>query len=173
MNAKSEAIIKLDSLQGQVTVRIVRTVTIRDNVAYADGYNVPLGREIYDLVEIDLDRNGVRIVHSTYPPEVITQEQYRGSYAKLHAAGAYARLGDGYISEMAYSAITAELEKLDAEITAQATPEYWEIKADAAERAAAAERSLEREATEYAHALKSGLCPKCGTYCYGDCEANS
>ena len=30
----------------------------------------------------------------------------------------------------------------------------------------------ERKASEmYTRQLKNGLCPKCGTYCYGDCEA--
>ena len=35
-----------------------------------------------------------------------------------------------------------------------------------------AEEQAKINDAEYAQQLKNGLCPKCGTYCYGDCQAN-
>ena len=31
---------------------------------------------------------------------------------------------------------------------------------------------IEIEAAHYDKLVENGLCPKCGTFCYGDCEAN-
>jgi len=41
-----------------------------------------------------------------------------------------------------------------------------------AEKAVREKAELEEESRRYAALVKSGLCPKCGTWCYGDCEVS-
>jgi ribosomal protein L32 len=36
-----------------------------------------------------------------------------------------------------------------------------------------ADEAYAKDCEQHDAEIKNGLCPKCGTYCYGDCEANN
>lgn len=153
-----------------IEVILERTKEVRDNIAYADGWNVPLGKETVDMLDIEIKINGRHQGRTYHAPHIITEKAYKQHYNELVAKGVYARLGDVYINEEKYNMIMAALAEIDAELTD--TPEYAEVKAVEDAKEAAEIKKLEAEAAEYKQMVKSGLCPKCGTWCYGDCEAH-
>lgn len=57
-------------------------------------------------------------------------------------------------------------------IAEAATPEYLAAVVAREEKERIAEENEKEIAKEYARKIKNGLCPKCGTYCDGDCSAN-
>jgi hypothetical protein len=153
-----------------VDVRIERSRGVRDKVANLDGDIVNLGKETYDRLNIEIWVDGVNRCRTNQGPNVITEQLYRGSYKKLKDKGVFARIGDIYIAEELYNVIMGLLAEIEAELTT--TPEYEEVKAqETAKEEQKKENSLKR-AEEHERRIKNGLCPKCGTYCYGDCGAN-
>ncbi len=152
-----------------VEVIIEKTKEVRDNIVDADGDKVNLGKKAVDLLTIEVIAGGKRITRANNEPEVLNEKFYR-NYKELRAKGVYARLGDAYINEEQYEMIMAALANIDAELTE--TQEYKEVKAAEEAKEAAQEAANKAEAAEYKQMVKSGLCPKCHTWCYGDCEAH-
>ena len=152
-----------------IEVIIERTKEVRDNIVDADGDKVNMGKETVDHLSIEVKAGGKHITRANHEPEILNEKFYR-NYKELRAKGAYARLGDTYISEEQYDLIMAMLANIDTELTE--TPEYKEVKAAEEAKEAAELKALEAEAAEYKQMVKSGLCQKCGTWCYGDCEAH-
>jgi hypothetical protein len=146
----------------KITVKITRSVV--DDTAFADGYNIKLGRKTSDSLDITI-----------ITPD--GKKAYGWQISKcgqtMQAKGAYAQVGNAYISEDAYNEIMAAIAELDAELVAQ-DPEYAmlkqaEIKAEA-NRQARAEENLNRMAAEQAaHEAQPGWCRKCHDWTYGDC----
>ena len=154
----------------QAEIRITKTRTVRDNISYADGWNVNLGKETVDLLEIIVRVDGKQVASAHHQPTIVTRAHYAGSYDKIKAAGGYARLGDVYISEETYNTAMAAISEVEAE--AAGTEEYAAIKAEELAKEARKEAKLQAKAKEYARLVKSGLCLKCQTWCYGDCTAS-
>ena len=163
--------VKWETKNGKTaTVEITKTRTVRDNISYADGWNVNLGKETVDLLEIRLRLDGKQVARDSQPPHVVTRTAYFSGYDKIRAAGGYARLGDAYISEDAYTAVMAAIAEADAE--AAGTEEYAAVKAEELAKEARKGAKLQAQAEEYARLVKSGLCPKCQSWCDGDCTAH-
>jgi len=152
-----------------IEVKIERTIDVQDNIAYADGYNVNLGKKTEDILCIEVRADGKFLTRDSHGPEIITERFYRKNYKDLKAKGVYARLGDAYINEEQYNLLTAAITEIDAELTP--SPEFVAVKAQEIAKETRKETSDKAEAAHYASMVKSGLCPKCGTWCYGDCEA--
>lgn len=151
-----------------VEVIIEKTKEVRDRIAYADGWNVPLGKETVDLLDIEIRVAGNHQSRTSQPPHIVTKASYGRHYNQLVSKGVYARLGDVYINEVNYNLIMTMLDNIDAELTE--TAEYTEVKAAEKAKEAAETKKLEDAATEYQRLLDSGMCPKCQSWCYGDCE---
>ncbi|HSW62354.1 MAG TPA: hypothetical protein VLH56_03410 [Dissulfurispiraceae bacterium] len=151
------------------TVEITKTRTVRDNIDYSDGWNVNLGKKTVDLLELVLRLDGKQMASSFNAPHIVTKAHY-SNFDKIRAAGGYARLGDAYISEDAYTSVMAAITEAEAE--AAGTEEFAAVKAEEAAIAARREGELQAEAAEYARLVKSGLCPKCQSWCHGDCTAS-
>ena len=145
-----------------VTIIIDMGKSVGDNIAYADGDNINLGRKIIDTLVIEVYVEGkIRMYDRSEPLPVLDRQ--------LLASGRYARLGDAYITEGAYKQIMSAIAELEAKI--ETSPEYKELKKRlVAAKIAAKKREVEEEA-HYKKQLKNGLCPRCGTYCCGDCRA--
>lgn len=150
-------------------VKVSITHKVKDKTANLDGDIVNLGKETFDSIEIWLIVDGKCAEFSRYAPKLVTEQGYKRDYQQLKAKGVYARLGDTYIGEELYNIIISVIAETEAEFTTDA--EYAEVKN--AERAHRAKREAldKAEAEHYTKQIKNGLCPKCGTYCYGDCEA--
>ena len=167
MKATRTVEIKMQS--GVVTLDIEVTRELREEIAYADGYNIPMGQKVHGDVNITIKYNGKKIADTNWMPAVI-----RASEKKRYPATAYAILGGKVIlTETNYNltmeAINSAIDEAETAISTDA--EYTEVKASEAAKKAIGEANLRAKEAHYTEQLKNGLCPKCGTYCYGDCGA--
>jgi len=135
-----------------------------EKTAYADGWNVSTGTESYKFVNITVNLDGKYFV--SYP--IIEKVEDKEVVAK----GGFAIIGGWFdkhlfLGEERYNEIMAIIEELSVE-----TEEYKEVKA--IEMAKEIEKeNKEIESDKKLELLKkNGLCPRCGTFCYGDCTAN-
>ena len=156
-----------NSKGGQVEVTIEMTKGTQDKMINADGDMINMGQETVESIYIEVQIDGKYTGRSYNAPRSIISDP---AYKAIVAKGAYARLGDAYITEELFNLVMAAIAEANEET--EETTEYVEIKADEVakeEKQAQAERE---EAANYAKQIKNGLCPKCGSYCHGDCEAN-
>lgn len=160
----------LESNGKTIEIKIERTKGLVDNIAYADGWNVNLGKKTVDATYIRVFVDGKCKTISYSAPHIITKDSYRESYDMLKAKGVYARVGDMYLTEVFYNKIMDLIAEIDSEL--EVTQEFIDVKAKEDAKKAAEIAREEKAAAEYARAIKNGMCPKCGTWCYGDCEAN-
>lgn len=140
----------------EVEVKIERTLKVQDKIANLDGDKVNLGKETVDTLYITLTVDSKFIARSYSGPRQLDPVKDKNLVAK----GAYARLGDAYIAEELYNLITLALKEIETEIIT--TTEFAEVKAE--------EENYRKEEENYNKATRNGLCPKCRTYCYGDCD---
>ncbi len=153
-----------------IEITIERTREVRDNIVNADGDKVNLGKETIDLLSIEVKADGKFVTSTKCGLDVVTEEWCR-NYKELKDKGVYARLGDACINEEQYNTLITAIAEIEAELTE--TPEYKEVKVVEEAKEAKKNAVLKREAAEYAHLIKSGLCTKCHSWCYGDCEASA
>ena len=147
-----------------VRVEIKLSREVQDRVAYADGWNVPLGRETLDHLDLVMEIDGEYKTNAYRKPAALQGK----AYAKLIAKGAYAQLGSMYIGEENYDLVMAAIAELESAVTGG--EEYAAIKDQ--EDAKEAQRQAKAKAADEYHAklVASGMCPRCGTWCYGDCR---
>ena len=162
MDAKRS--IKWMSNGTEVEIKIERTMSVTEKISYSDGWNINLGKEAVDLIEIEVYANGKKVTSSLHEPMINNPR-----FCKNAPAGSYASINKIYMKKDRYDQIMVAIAEMEVELT---SPEYAAIKAEEAARELAADKALEIAAAEHARQIKNGLCPKCGTYCYGDCEAN-
>ena len=144
----------------EITVEVSKSV--ENEVAYADGANIEIGTETNESKTITIIANGKTVVSSYGDPQIST----RPEQIKL----GYAHIGKVYFDQAKYEMImgevaAAELEATDEVFTATKNVEKQVEKQIETELVAKEELAD----AEYAKQIKNGLCPKCGTYCYGDC----
>ena len=154
------------------TIKVVVEITreVRTNVAYADGLNIETGKEAVESMNIKIYKDGSLGISTSWEPSIVTRESYVGSYDRIKANGGYARLGDTYISEEIYNVVVATIENCKATLDAEESAEYIELKAKETAKKIV-EIAEEKKADEkMKEMIKSGYCPKCGTWCYGECE---
>lgn len=150
----------------KIEVKMIKKTV--DDISYADGYNINLGKKTYESTEIKLYINGKLGISSSRLPSIVTKLHYT-KYDEIIAKGGYAVLGDTFISKKPYDAVMALVDELNL-ISDDA--DYLEVKAVETSKKQAEEKAFEAEQSNYEKQLKNGLCPKCGTYCYGDCDSN-
>jgi hypothetical protein len=152
-----------------IEVKIEITREVRTKTANLDGQIVELGKETVDTTYIEVCTDGKYLTRDFCVPQILDPKFYK-NYAQLTTAGAYARLGDTYIGKEQYEQIMAVINEINA--NAEVTEEFKQVKVQETAKENAQIAADKAEAAQYAQELKNGLCPKCGTYCYGDCEAN-
>lgn len=162
--------VKWTSEKGNVfEVKVDITREVQDKTVDADGQTINLGKETYESMMIKLYKDGELIEESRYAPSKITRTHYR-DYDKIVAAGAYARFGDKFVNKTIYDKIMEAIELANNSTTV--SEEYKAVKSAEIAKQEVEDKALDKEAARYAEQVKNGLCPKCGTWCYGDCEAN-
>lgn len=147
----------------KVEFKIERTKEVRDNISYADGWNINLGRKTVDSIYIQVFVDGIRKTTSYHAPHIITDKS-------LKAKGAYARVGDVYLTETNYNKVMEFIAEIEAEM--EVTEEFKELKAQEEAKKARQEAAAIAAEEHYQKLLDSGMCPKCQSWCYGDCEAH-
>lgn len=167
MKATRTVEIKMQS--GVVTLDIEVTRELKEEIAYADGYNIPMGKKSHDGLEITISHNGKKVDDTNWMPAVI-----RDVEKKRYPVGARAILGGKVVlMEGNYNLVMEAINSATTEVETviSADTKYAEVKASEASKKAAGEANLKVKEAHYTEQLKNGLCPKCGTYCYGDCTA--
>lgn len=151
-----------------ITVTLTRTVS--NKTAYADGYNIKTGREVYENYEIKIvsKKNGQKMWTTGKPGEfaflnIITDK------SKI-TKGGYARLGDAYISKNLYDIINGIVNELDTEVSKNDEQVALELAAETSKKIGD-ETAARIEAENRKRNNHTGWCNKCQSYCYGDCEA--
>lgn len=153
----------------QAEVIITKTRIVQDNIAYADGWDVNLGKETVERLELVLTVNGKKVTNDNYKPGVVARGTHR-DYDKIKTAGGYAQIGTAYVDEERYNLVMAAIAEVDAE--AAGTEEYAAVKAEEMAKEARKVAKLQAEAEKYTRLVERGLCPKCQSWCHGDCTAS-
>lgn len=96
--------------------------------------------------------------------------QFKDMQKKYKEVVLYGYLTSNFgLTEPTYNDIRIALEECDTEVTTPETIEQDQIIEAQKEKE---NQIAKEEAEEYKRLINSGMCPKCGTWCYGDCEAN-
>ena len=116
--------VKWESKSGMaIEAKITVSKNVNEVVAYADGYNVNLGSEIVETIEIAIYIDGKYHSKSNELPSVIDMTKIPAKFAKAFA-GAYARVTDLVnCNEKTYSEIINAVEEAINEIKAIETTE--------------------------------------------------
>lgn len=143
---KATRTVKWESSGKAIKVVITITRETIKNSVYADGWNVDIGNKAYQTDKISVFVNNNKI-------EDTDLDLYIDSKGNRHLTNKI------MVTDMAaYNKALAVI--ADAKAEAEQDEEWKAAKA--------AENTKEAKSK----AIKSGLCPKCGTYCYGDCAAS-
>lgn len=145
----------------KITVSLDRNVS--DKVAYMDGHNISTGREVYENYEIVLTvKKSAATVRASGKP---------GSYGFLKVTGKggpkFAQMGNAYMPKELHDIIAGLMAEVSDEIGI--SDEQIEIEKAEAEQKRIGEKNLDRMAE--VSRVNSGWCPKCQSYCYGDCQS--
>lgn len=145
-------------------IEITLTRDVIDDIAYADGYNIKVGRKLVDRTEIVMTTadghkergNAVAVLN----PKFSAQAIQKGAYAYINPRA--------YLSRDAYDLVMAALAELEAEVGK--SDEYRALEQAQARRLARAEADSRQMAAEQAaRAQQPGWCQRCGDWTYGDC----
>ena len=118
--------VKWESKSGMaIEAKITVSKNVNEVVAYADGYNVNLGSEIVETIEIAIYIDGKYHSKSNELPRVIEAGKYPAKFVKeMKAAGAHARVTDLVnCNEKVYAEIINAVEEAINEIKAIETTE--------------------------------------------------
>lgn len=154
--------LKIESNGRTIEIEIERTKEVQDDIAYADGWNINLGKKTVDSIYIQVYVDGVCKTETSSTPQIITDKN-------LIAKGAYAKIGNAYLTEINYNKIMALIAEIEAEL--EITEEYKEVESKEIAEEARKEAAYKANQKHYQKLLDSGMCPKCETWCYGDCGA--
>lgn len=162
---------KHETKSANIEVELSRKVV--DASHYWDGYEIDDGRKISETYEIKITSKANGKVYWSDDGEMTVIDHDNGYYRNA-PAGAHAKVCGVYINEEVYNAIVQMMEELDAELPK--TDEYLALEAEEKRKKAETERLAEENLNWMAAEHKErtshpGWCEKCGSYCYGDCEA--
>jgi hypothetical protein len=88
-------LVKWTSAAGKnVEAKIEVTRKMNDNIAYADGYNINLGKEAYESLKITVSVDGEYFADSMCEPSVVDERYYGKEFMfNFKKSGAYALIG--------------------------------------------------------------------------------
>jgi len=150
-------------LENGLTAECKITVTrdVDDDIAYADGANIDLGKKTYESIDVATYIDG-KYINTDNNLELSDDKRLINTDAVAILAN---KIG---IKIDTYTAIKKAIEEAIAEAT---TPEYTALKTIEDAKKDAEKRAYNIATERHNNLLKQGLCPKCGTFCYGDCES--
>lgn len=153
----------------EIKIIVEVTKSVSDDISFADGWNINLGKKTYEGVDVKIFVNGKRMVSSWSKPKIITKTGYGRDYETLVKKGVYARISDTYINQKTYDAIIALITEVTEECN---NPEFEAVKAEETAKELKREQYFQKTEDKQQELIDRGMCPKCGSWCYGDCEAH-
>ena len=150
----------------EITVKIKRKM-VREN-CYADGWDVKLAPKEVKTCKVVIKVDGKDFISTSERPSILDPASCLDKVTLKKNPRAYAQCGwNRYLSKGLYDIVIATIAECEAGMGAK----YAEAKI---EEAKAEQMRAEKEAKaekKYQEKIKNGWCPKCQSYCYGDCEA--
>lgn len=151
------------------------TVTIDQGsmkkTAYADGWNVNLGKKTYDFTSVKIEKGGKSAFVGDLNFFYIV-DRTAGRNDELPAE-AFARFGDSYISEPVYNTIKAAINEAREIADSETNEEYETVKSAEDRKKTAKDKARKdyekKEAADIQRKVNSGFCFNCETWCHGDC----
>lgn len=151
-----------------ITVSIRRNVITQQNTL--DGWVTSEERKAVDYFVVNVRNKAAKINSSI---ESLDRLVELPSGHDMTKKGAYAAFGKGYLTQATYEAVAKAIAKAEAQCMPSA--EWHELKAEEAkkeeQRKAQAEQNKKDAQEDRNNKKANGYCFKCGSYCYGDCEA--
>ena len=151
---KATRIIQWNNRGKKVEAHIEVECTVFENVAYADGWNIPLGIEPRKKIKIKMLVNGKTVAESSRAPQVCKAAKEKGAHAHLSGAA--------FLMEPTYKDIMEALESAEREAGQdaeykKALQEQNRKKAEQERKEAGKEEKKQAErAKKFAEALASG-----------------
>ena len=158
--------VELTMKSGIVTIDIEVNHKVIDKTVDLDGDIINVGKETFDTLDIIAYKDDKKVSRSACSPTVLT-DQVRKMY-KLPAE-AYAMLDKVVLTLDNYNLVMDAIAAVTAEVIAAETAEYNATKATEEAKETVKYNNLLAAEESYQKAIKNGLCPKCHSYCYGDC----
>lgn len=158
--------IELTMKSGIVTIDIEINHKVIDKTVDLDGDIINAGKETFDTLDIIAYKAGKKVSHSACSPTILS-ESVRKMY-KLPAE-AYAMLDKVVLTLDNYNLVMDAIAAVTAEVIEAETAEYKATKAIEEAKEAAKYNNILAAEESYQKAIENGLCPKCHSYCYGDC----
>lgn len=152
-------------------IKMTLTREAMDKVADLDGYRIKTGTTAFENYDVEITNKAIgKTIYAHGKPNGFAFFDANLKGYKNLPAGAYARIGDYYVGKETYDLAQQLIAALDAEAKSE---EYEAAKAAEIAAKKIEDETIDTEAKEYAAQIKSGLCPRCHTYCYGDCTAHN
>jgi len=139
-----------DGRKAEAHISVTREM--QDDIAYADGWNLNLGKKPYESFKIEVFIDGKFFERTFQYPQIVSTDNYFGAdfVAKVKSMGGYARLTDRIIiKESVYNDIINAITEATAEAEQdQEYKDYITAKAEAEKAARSAKEAREKELTE-------------------------
>ena len=158
MERKASGKMEWSSKEGKsIRVEVEVTLYASSKKLWADGYEIETKQT--EIAE--------RVIHTAYYEDVKVGYAYNecGKFPK----GVVASIGQIGL----YADKKLELEKLVEKLKSEAKKDFSEYEKgekEESEKEALAKKNAEELEKMYNENIASGMCKKCGTWCYGDCE---
>lgn len=160
-------VVELTMKSGIVTVEIEVTHNVIEKFLDADGVKIYDGKEVIDTLSITAFKDGKKVSYSRYAPAILSDAEKKRFKLPREA---YAILDKVVLTLENYNIIMAAIAEATEEEVKKETAEYKEAKATKVAQELAEYNELREAEKLHEKDIKKGLCPKCGTYCYGDCS---
>ena len=150
-----------------IECKIKATKSVSEDVIYADGWNIPNGKKTYSNTEINIYIDDKHYKECSAPAIVEEPFYTKATINQVKSMGGYAMMaGSVVLKKEIYEEIMAAIDVAEKE---SETAEYLEVKAIENAKEAKKVEAGKIAKARYNNLVKNGLCPKCGTFCYGDC----
>lgn len=161
----------ISSTNKAIECKITSTREAQSDIAYADGYNIDLGKITHEDTNIKITIDG-KFFDSCYEPKLVVEPYFSAAVVKqVKSLGGVALLANKIaLTQDIYNQIMSVIN--ETQVQASKDEEYTAVKAIEIKKELDEIIKEQVQLDNYKKQIANVLCPKCGSYCYGDCESN-
>lgn len=156
-----------------IKVKVTIDRGVNNNNAYADGWNVDLGKKTYEYFEIWIEKGGKKAFcrDLNFVHKITDRDSYKSVIERMPQA--YGRFGDTYVSKEVYTVTMETIDEAKKVATEREDEEYTAVMADEKDKQAKDAKQAIKNAADHKEdadsKIANGFCFACQSYCYGDC----